>query len=175
MGNFDNSGYTELQYLSFTLASLINVVLMLNLLISILGDSFESFQKSAQALDFKEMLDVVIEFESLMFWKRKSGKRTYLQMCDLYQQSDRHMTETGKFKSQNNKLDVFKIEIMENYDTKSLRLEEKINEKINEKIQTLDKKFLTLEKHMMESDNKMQAQEERLNKKLDSILELLNK
>lgn len=67
MGNFSNDDYSILQYTCFTLATLINVVVMLNLLISILGDSFEKFQNTAKEIDLKEMLNVIIEFETMMF------------------------------------------------------------------------------------------------------------
>jgi hypothetical protein len=73
---------TPLQYVYFMLASVINVIIMLNLLISILGDSFESFQNEAQGIDCLEMTEFVIELETLMFWKRNSIQpKKFLQVC----------------------------------------------------------------------------------------------
>ena len=45
---------------------------MLNLLISILGDSFDRFQVSAPEIDFMEMAQTLAEFETMLFWKRNN-------------------------------------------------------------------------------------------------------
>jgi len=62
-------------YFYFMMASVINVIIMLNLLISILGDAFESFQMEAGQIDVMEMADLVLEIEYLMFWKRNQNEK----------------------------------------------------------------------------------------------------
>ena len=47
MGSFNNSVNPDLNFLYFMLASVINVIIILNLLISILGDSYDKFQAEA--------------------------------------------------------------------------------------------------------------------------------
>jgi WD40 repeat protein len=68
-------------YIYFMMASVINVIIMLNLLISILGDSFDSFQMDAMQIDFLEQAELILEIESLMFWKRDLNERLFLQTC----------------------------------------------------------------------------------------------
>ena len=60
----------DINYISFFVATVINVIIMLNLLISILGDSFDRFQVSAAEIDYMEMAQTLAEFETMMFWKR---------------------------------------------------------------------------------------------------------
>lgn len=81
MGGFDNPSEMNFQYLTFILACVINVIVILNLLISILGDSYEHFQSQAIELANLEMLDVVLELETLMIWKRSLNHKSYIQAC----------------------------------------------------------------------------------------------
>ncbi|OMJ79728.1 hypothetical protein SteCoe_20208 [Stentor coeruleus] len=70
-----------MQYLYFMMASVINVIIMLNLLISILGDSFDSFQVDAEQIDCLEMTELVLELETLMYWNKDANQKSYLQIC----------------------------------------------------------------------------------------------
>ena len=83
MGDFDSDAVTSgfLSYIYFMMASVINVIIMLNLLISILGDSFESFQNECMEIDVLEMASLVIELETLMFWKKNIHSKKYIQIC----------------------------------------------------------------------------------------------
>eukprot|EP00358_Blepharisma_japonicum_P000194 CAMPEP_0202949714 /NCGR_PEP_ID=MMETSP1395-20130829/16551_1 /ASSEMBLY_ACC=CAM_ASM_000871 /TAXON_ID=5961 /ORGANISM="Blepharisma japonicum, Strain Stock R1072" /LENGTH=189 /DNA_ID=CAMNT_0049652989 /DNA_START=3244 /DNA_END=3810 /DNA_ORIENTATION=+ len=115
MGNFDNDGFSFLQYFCFTLATLINVVLMLNLLVSTLGDTYDKFQTVSAELDSKEMLSLVIEFESILFWARsekakavRQDKLMYLQRCDLFHDTDASDKWQGKIKELSLKIDGVK-------------------------------------------------------------------
>ena len=82
MGGFDTGDYSFLKYVCFMIATLINVVVILNLLISILGDTFGSFQAEAPQIDCLEMAEVVAELETLMFWNRTIVDKKYLQKCE---------------------------------------------------------------------------------------------
>ena len=70
-------------YIYFMMASVINVILLLNLLISILGDSFDSFQIDATQIDYLEQAELILEIESLMFWKRNLNERKFMQTCQV--------------------------------------------------------------------------------------------
>ena len=76
-----NNGKNPATYLYFMMASVINVIIMLNLLISILGDSFDSFQMDAMQIDYLEQAELILEIESLMFWKRNLNEKKFLQTC----------------------------------------------------------------------------------------------
>lgn len=91
MGNFDNKGYNLLQWVTFLLATLVNCIVMLNLLISILGDAYKRIQEKAVEADVIEMLTNIIELESLMIWKRRTGSDLFLQKCDSVDDADKDL------------------------------------------------------------------------------------
>lgn len=82
MGNFDNSGMGQLEYTGFMLATIINVIVILNLLIAILGNSFDSFQAQAGEIDCLDMTEFVLELETLIFWRRSENNKKYLKKCE---------------------------------------------------------------------------------------------
>jgi hypothetical protein len=69
-----------LNYLSIFLASLVNIILMLNLLIAILGDSFDRFQVDKNFIDYKEKLNLCIEIQKTFALKRTFGRFKYFQV-----------------------------------------------------------------------------------------------
>ena len=81
MGNFSNDGDSVCEYAYFMFASVLNVIIMLNLLISLLGDSFEKFQLEATQVDRMEMIEAIIELEKMMFWRRDNNDMKHLQLC----------------------------------------------------------------------------------------------
>ena len=82
MGNFINSDKADLNFLYFMFTSVINVIIILNLLISILGDSYERFQTEAVEIGNLEMVELILEIETLMFWRRDLNVRCFPQVCD---------------------------------------------------------------------------------------------
>ena len=70
-----NKGNTTLTYITVLVARIVNVVLMLNMLISILGDSYDNFLLERHIIDYREKLESVIEIQRMMFFKRVPGKK----------------------------------------------------------------------------------------------------
>ena len=85
LGNtLDYDSFNE-KYLFYMLATIINVIIMLNLLISILGNSFDKYQNSAKEIDYLEMIDAILEAEGMMLFRRKTNNYNvlnYLKVCD---------------------------------------------------------------------------------------------
>ena len=88
LGNISDYEEINISYLIFFAATIINVIIMLNLLISILGDSFDRFQISAGEIDYMEMVEVIKEIETLMIWKRHRTDKAYLVVIDLVRDKD---------------------------------------------------------------------------------------
>ena len=76
-----NSEESDLRYFSFCLALVVNIVLMFNMIISILGDSFDAFQLKSEIIDYKEMAEVVQEIEQIKNLFRPADKDQYLSVC----------------------------------------------------------------------------------------------
>jgi hypothetical protein len=80
-------------YITFLLAVIINVILMLNMIISILGDSFDEFQVLANYYDNREMTEVILEIEQIVsLFKPNEGKK-YLHICENYYQEEEKIWE----------------------------------------------------------------------------------
>ena len=81
MGAFNNSDNPDLSYLYFMFTSVINVIIILNLLISVLGNSYDKFQAESFELASIEMTELVLEIETILLCRRKANKRGYIQVC----------------------------------------------------------------------------------------------
>ena len=85
LGDFDSRGFGALEWCVFSCAAITNVIVMLNLLVSILGDAYEKTQMSARENDLFVMLGLVTEYEFLMRWRRTAGTPTIIHSCQRVQ------------------------------------------------------------------------------------------
>ncbi|OMJ78657.1 hypothetical protein SteCoe_21499 [Stentor coeruleus] len=70
-----------LAYITFCCALVINVILMLNMIISILGDCFDQFQLMAEVYDYREMTQVILEIEHIKSIFKPQDIFKYLHVC----------------------------------------------------------------------------------------------
>jgi hypothetical protein len=82
MGSFSTE-LEALPYITFMFASLINVVIMLNLLISILGDSYDKFQANAAEVDANAMIEMILELEEIALTSSNSDEKMFINIIDL--------------------------------------------------------------------------------------------
>jgi hypothetical protein len=132
-GIFRNSEELNLEYLYFILGSFLNIVLMLNLLIAILGDSFDRFQMIASESDYVEKLDVIIEVESIFAVFKGEKIKGYAQICDVEGTTGDDVWG-GKIKEIEVKIEKFSKDIhrsLEKIDRKQNLIEEKIDKLIS--------------------------------------------
>lgn len=67
----------------FFLASLLNPIVMLNLLIAIMGDTYDRIQEDMVVADYREMTELILEAEYFVFWRKlKPGKLAHITRCD---------------------------------------------------------------------------------------------
>lgn len=95
LGAFETDNYDSLQWLIFCLATLVNPIIMLNLLIAILGDTFSNVQDNMIVADKKELAEVILDIESLMYWRRKFNLKSFIQICSE-EESEKMDTWNGK-------------------------------------------------------------------------------
>lgn len=164
-GNLEND--SAIYYLYFMLASTLNVIIMLNLLISILGDSFERFQLEVLELDNLEMLKIILEIELMMFWKRAQNVYQHLQLCEAYFTNVEDDWQ-GKVKAIEKSLEKYANETKDSFkqiseDAKgSSHAISQSHEKLEGKISDIAKKVDTI-------DSRMQKLEETVEKTLGNI------
>lgn len=81
LGNFSTDNYEAFEWLIFFFASVINPLIMLNLLISIMGDTFGRVKEEQAIADMKELTEMVVEGEYILFCKRNRSHKCFLQIC----------------------------------------------------------------------------------------------
>ena len=115
-GNYEsaNTGSYTLEYIVYFAATAVNVILMLNLLISILGDSHERFQMEQPVVNIKEKAEIALELQSMMFWKPRTSELMYLNICNTaFIDQDKEEWD-GRVKYIDKKLDKIIKEIGDN-------------------------------------------------------------
>ena len=72
---------------------------MLNLLISILGDTFGRFEENSEENNYKEMIETIHECEVFLFWKQNSKDKGYFAVCDSPSTDDDGKEASAKIES----------------------------------------------------------------------------
>lgn len=67
LNSYDAVDFSSLEWGIFVLASLIQPIIMLNVLISIMGDTFDRVQEGFEVADNLELTEMILEVETLMF------------------------------------------------------------------------------------------------------------
>jgi WD40 repeat protein len=121
LGDF-NTDYTAVfDWVVFFLATMMNPMIMLNLLISILSDTAATVSADNYVANLQELTRMIIEVERVMFWKKNVTKKHYLQFCNFIEddpQTDK-IIEKCKFIKQ--KLEKMQKKL-ENVDQKMLNV-----------------------------------------------------
>lgn len=146
LGGLESDTDNNFRYACFMIASIVNVTIMLNLLISILGDAFEQFQIDSVVADHEEMLEGIIEVEKLMFWNRNINKKWHIQICDEAQDEEDEDEWQG---------------IVRAYETRVNKLTEIIKAEFRDSIEKVENRFA-------ESQASAISKIESLNKKIDN-------
>lgn len=105
IGGLDSNSTNYLFYATFMIASIINVTIMLNLLISILGDSFDRFQVESFEADQKLKLEGILEIEQIMNFSIKSAEKKFIHMCLQVEYNESETEWEGKIMALNKKID----------------------------------------------------------------------
>lgn len=64
----------------FVIVSIINPVIMLNLLISIMGDTYGRVKESRIVADSRQLAGMILEVEGVMGWKRQFNEKFYMKI-----------------------------------------------------------------------------------------------
>lgn len=79
MGSIDAEGYGPIELAVLTFGIMINPIIMMTVVVAKISDEYERIQADSIASDTKELIDMALEVENLMFWKRGLGKKQYFQ------------------------------------------------------------------------------------------------
>jgi len=130
LGELDRSDFDDIQWVIFVLGSLLNLIIMLNLLISIISESFAKIVSERKESDTRIRLELIIEVENCLFWKRNQEELAYLWFIEDYQGEETTQELEIKFNKLCKETQVIKNKIEEN--------SRKVNQKVEENSKKLE-------------------------------------
>ena len=148
LGGLDSNTSTYLFYFSFFLASIINVTIMLNLLISILGDTFDNFQVGAMEVDKRKKLEGILEIEKIFSLFSRAEKRNYIHMCLQVDYDEAESEWEGKVRALDKKIDALSIKLFCQYE-KNAKESTKMNNYTQDNFRNLYKKIDSMQSSLM--------------------------
>ena len=80
-GGFDSTAYPGFAIFWFYIGSLVGPLIMVNLLVAIMNETFENSHENLTTRDLKALTERVIEVESVLVWRKEYGGLNYLQSC----------------------------------------------------------------------------------------------
>ena len=78
-----NSSQANLTYIGFLFISILNWMILMNILIAILSDTYDEFLTQKETINTKEKINLLIEIEQIVYsFTSKSNSTSYLHICD---------------------------------------------------------------------------------------------
>jgi len=146
LGDFDTSNMSDLQWLIFFFGAIFNVIMTLNLLISIISESFDKISFTSKEAETRTRMELILEVEECMFWNRQKGIPTYLYLLKEYEGE-----EETSWESRIRKLFDFTYEIRN----------------------TINKRFDALNQELTAQKSASEKQMQELQQKLQEITQIL--
>ena len=161
-GNYEatDTGVYFMQYIVYFAATVFNVILMLNLLISVLGDSYEKFKSDQAIVDIQEKARIAMEYQLMMFWTKRDSPLKYIKLCKSAFEDEEEQDWQGIIRFIDRKLDATSKEFSESNDGIGRSITEasaSIEENVKSNITLLDRKMQsTIELKMNESNKNLE-------------------
>ena len=177
-GNYQDtsSGVYFMQYIGYFGATVVNVVLMLNLLISILADSYERFQLEQVIVDIKEKARISMEMQSMMFWTNKHSPLKYIRLCNSAFNDEEEQDWEGRIRFMDKKLDKSVKDIIESNRASEIKaiessksIEDKIDVSLEGKFPSVEGKIKAVEDKISEISTSLEGKIESVEGKIISL------
>jgi WD40 repeat protein len=81
LSDFEEDYKDFFDWIIFFFVTMINPLIMLNLLVSIMANTYKRVKDGNDIANYQELTEMVLEIEKLMFWKRNCNQQKYLQQC----------------------------------------------------------------------------------------------
>ena len=182
IGEFDSnySANEVVAYLTVVGATIINVILMLNLLISILGDKYDLFMVEKKVYDLKEKIDFSLEIQTTLFWKRNYNQPKYFYLItNAFDDEDENQSDDwqGKIvfleKRQERKLEELNQKSNEIKEILKGALQDKnsvgSSGNLETKIKGVDDKIIEVEKKIMGIEQRVDARMNGVEQKISGV------
>ncbi|CDW88467.1 UNKNOWN [Stylonychia lemnae] len=102
-GDFETSGFTAQQWILFIISTFFIPLVLFNLIIAVMGDTYDRVQTLATSVDLKEQAKLVMEVEGLLNLKNKTSNKKLqrLLIChnaEIGQDAPEQLLWEGKIK-----------------------------------------------------------------------------
>ena len=184
-GSFADPKYEDnrvLDYIVFLGAIIINVVLMLNLLISILGDSFEHFQLEKIIIDYREKIEYVYDLQKLMPSSKNKKNLKYLHVLTSPFEDEDSADWDGRIiymeKKAEKNINNLQLSIIDSIKESKDSTDKKLKENdcsVATKISSVETKISSVETGLRENISSVETKITSMEEKLNRILEILAK
>mmetsp|Transcript_28847 Transcript_28847/g.28531 ORF Transcript_28847/g.28531 Transcript_28847/m.28531 type:complete len:529 (+) Transcript_28847:1846-3432(+) len=155
LGDFGTDSFSGLEWAIFFIASVINPLVMMNLLISIIGDTYDRVQEGIVIADKMELIELILEGETLLFWRRNLTGNVFLQML-TYNEAEEEEGWLGKVREITTRIAKMGEVLDESIETSGKRFE-KIDHELGVLKEDLDEKITGLS---LQINSKMKSLEE---------------
>lgn len=82
LGNIEINTEDPLSWILIVLMGTINIIILLNMLIAIMGETFNKVRENSSIANYMEIAQMVIEIETVYVAKNSNIKKTHLQLCE---------------------------------------------------------------------------------------------
>jgi len=77
---FEPDDYLTAAWVIFIFKAILIPIVMLNMLIAIMQDTFDRVMMTSKAADYKEKAGLILDIEQMLFWNENKGERSYLHV-----------------------------------------------------------------------------------------------
>jgi hypothetical protein len=161
------------------LATFINVILMLNLLISILGDTCDQFQVEKNMIDYIEKAELILEIQKMTFWAKKKSEFKYFHVVTPASLGEQTEDWEGRVNFLGKKIEkhmqIINTSQKEMQIDSAMRFRE-VDEKIHSvefNIKKMAKKIISIEEKLEGFDTKINGLENKLDGVGDNVGKIL--
>jgi len=80
LGEYDLN-HSGIGYFCHLMGLIFECIIFLNLLIAVMADTFNTVKSNYDIYEWQLLCALMLEIETLMFWKRDEGKELYIHLC----------------------------------------------------------------------------------------------
>ena len=170
-----SDNFDALSFIIFIMISIVNTIIMMNLLISIISDTYDKVQLRIGVANLIELIKMTVEVESILYWNKNKKERVYVQRVLKKNGIGGNKNEAweGRIKEIKNEMENIGRNMQENIQKVNENMKNALKVSLKEANDTVINKVGELDKKIDMINEKLDSKIEALAKKFDIIVEIL--
>lgn len=107
------------EWIVFIVATVINPLILMNMIIALLGNTYSMVKEKAEIADMRELAEMIIEFESMLYWRRGDNERQFVQICSSVKENDSEQDDIKKTVKEISSNFIKTNDLLDSYNTKT--------------------------------------------------------